>query len=186
MHYIKLISEEHFTAGRSLVILLPLTEEGTNNKEVGYLIEELHASGRWPILVFNVVYEMERNMYTEIHQYGIYIILLSGLCKEWKKLISGFWQQIYELSVDKETWLLYNPRGKYIVSAMSNCNHLDTIHISRAILDQLWFFKVTNAAVLLLNSNEHRGNNLQQNTTDSAQGTCLELRTWYPCENSDM
>jgi hypothetical protein len=46
MHYTKLISEEHFTAGRPLVIVLPLAEVDTTNKEVGYLIEELHTSGR--------------------------------------------------------------------------------------------------------------------------------------------
>jgi len=40
------------------------------------------------------------------------------------------------------------------------------------------------AAVLFLNSNERAGNDLQQNTTGSAQGTYLELHTWYPYENS--
>jgi hypothetical protein len=54
MHYTKLISEEHFTDGRPLLIVLPPAEEGTTNEEVGYLTEELHTSGRWPILVFNV------------------------------------------------------------------------------------------------------------------------------------
>jgi hypothetical protein len=54
MHYTKLISEEHFTAGRPLVIVLPLAEEGTTNEDVGYLIEELHTSVRWPIVVYNV------------------------------------------------------------------------------------------------------------------------------------
>jgi hypothetical protein len=39
MHYTKLISEEHFTAGRPLVIMLPLAEESTTNEEVGYLIQ---------------------------------------------------------------------------------------------------------------------------------------------------
>ena len=42
MHYTKLISEDHFPAGRPLVIVLPLAEEDATNKEVGYLIEELH------------------------------------------------------------------------------------------------------------------------------------------------
>jgi hypothetical protein len=51
MHYTKLISEEHFTLGRPLVIVLPLAEEDSTYKEVGYLIEELRTSGRWPILV---------------------------------------------------------------------------------------------------------------------------------------
>jgi hypothetical protein len=46
MHHTKLISEEHFTAGLPLAILMPLAEEGTSNVEVGYLIEELHTSGR--------------------------------------------------------------------------------------------------------------------------------------------
>jgi hypothetical protein len=40
-------------------------------------------------------------------------------------------------------------------------------------------------AVLFLKPNEHTGNDLQQNTTDSTQGTYLELHTLYPYENSD-
>jgi len=54
MHYTKLISEEHFTVERSLVTVLPLAEEDSANKEAGCLIEELHTSGRWPVLVYNV------------------------------------------------------------------------------------------------------------------------------------
>jgi hypothetical protein len=38
MHYTKHISEEHFTAGRPLVIMLPLVEGGTTNEDVGYLV----------------------------------------------------------------------------------------------------------------------------------------------------
>ena len=51
MHYTKLISEEHFTAGRPLVIVLPVVKESSTNNEVGYLIDELHKSDRWTILV---------------------------------------------------------------------------------------------------------------------------------------
>jgi hypothetical protein len=67
---------------------------------------------------------------------------------------------------------------------MSNCTHLDSIHISTAILNNLWFYQDTNAVVLFLKSNEQAGNALQQNTIDSAQGKFLELHTWYPYENS--
>ena len=62
MHYTKLISEEHFTAGRPLVTVLPLEDEHCTNKGVGYLIEELHTSGSWPILVYNVSYDMNGNI----------------------------------------------------------------------------------------------------------------------------
>jgi hypothetical protein len=34
MHYAKLITEEHFTAGRPLVIVLPLAEDDSTTKEV--------------------------------------------------------------------------------------------------------------------------------------------------------
>jgi hypothetical protein len=36
------------------------------------------------------------------------------------------------------------------------------------------------ADALFLKSNEHAGNDLQQNTTDSTQGTYWELQAWYP------
>ena len=42
-----------------------------------------------------------------------------------------------------------------------------------------------NTAVIFLKSNEHTGNDLQQDTNDAAQGTYLQLHTWYPYENSD-
>ena len=113
------------------------------------------------------------------------VIPISGACKEWEEYISGLWQQMYDLSTDEKMWLSRNPRGKYIASLMSNCPHLDIIHISRAILNKRWFYQVTNAAVLFLKSNEHAGNDLQQNTADSTQGTYLELHTWHPYENSD-
>jgi hypothetical protein len=67
MHYTKLISEEHFTDGRPIMLVLPLGEEDSTNKKVRYLIEELHTSDRWPILVFDTSYKMNENMYTEIH-----------------------------------------------------------------------------------------------------------------------
>jgi len=184
MHYTKLISEEHFTAGRPLMIMLPLVEEDSTNKQVGHLIEELHTSGRWPILVFNTSYKMNEDMYTDILQHGSYIILISGPCNEWEKYSSGVWQQLLELSVNDKLWLSRNPRGKYILSVMSNCTNLDNTNISRAILNTLWVNKVKNAAILFLKSNKHSGNDLQQNTIDSAQGTYLELHTWHPHENS--
>jgi hypothetical protein len=68
MHYTKPISEEPFSADRPLVIVLPLVEEGTTNKQVEYLVEALHTLGRWPILVYNVGYHTIVNMYTEITQ----------------------------------------------------------------------------------------------------------------------
>jgi hypothetical protein len=54
MHYAKL-----FIAGRPLLIILLLVEEGTSNEGVGYLIEGLHISGSWPILVYNAGYKIK-------------------------------------------------------------------------------------------------------------------------------
>jgi hypothetical protein len=185
MHYTKLISEEHFTAGRPLVIVLPLAEEGTTNEKVGYLIEELHTSGRWPILVYNISYMWNGNMYTEINQHGSYIILTSGPCFVSELYIRNFWQQLKELIYHNNREHSWNPRAKFVVPVMSNCTQVENTNISRTILEHLWKFKVMNAAVLYLNSNKHAGNDLQQNTADSAQGTYLELHNWYPYENSD-
>jgi predicted alpha/beta-fold hydrolase len=64
MHYTKLISEKHFTPGRPLVIVLPQAEEDSTNNEVGYLIEELHTSGRWHVLVFNFRNKRNEDTYT--------------------------------------------------------------------------------------------------------------------------
>ena len=181
MYYTKLISEEYFTAGRPLAVVLPLTGEDSKIKEVEYLIKELHTSGRWPILVYNVGHKMDRSMYTEIHPHSSYILLISVPCKEWEEHISSYIQQLYDTFVGNS----WNPRAKSFVPVISNCTHLENKQLSRAILNELWFKEVINAAVLFLNSTEHEGNDLQHNTNDSAQGTYLELHTWYPYENSE-
>ena len=84
MQYTRIISEEHVSAGRPLVIVMPLDLKESTSEEVGYLIETLHVriSGRWPVLVHNVSKNTNRNMYSEINKHGAYIILISGPCEE--------------------------------------------------------------------------------------------------------
>ena len=77
MNYTKLISEEHFTAGRPLVIVLLFAEEGSAKKKVEHLTEAKYKSVRWPILVFNLSYKINGNIYTDKHQHTSYIILTS-------------------------------------------------------------------------------------------------------------
>ena len=125
MHYTKLTSEEHFTAGRPLVIVLPQVEEESTNMGVGYFIEELHTSGRWPTLVHNISYKINGIMCTEIHQHNGYIILISGPCKEWEEHTARYIQQLYEMSVGNSTVHLWNPRAKFLVSVMSRCTHME-------------------------------------------------------------
>jgi hypothetical protein len=183
MHYASLISEENFTPGHPLVIVLPLVEEDSITKGVNYLAEELHKSGRWPILVFNVNYAINGNMYTEINKHYSYIILISGPCKDSEQNIFGFQKQLSALIGGKlrESW---NPSARFVVPVMSNCTHYESTNTSRAILSHLWTYQISDAVVLFLNSNVHAGNDLQQNVTDSAQGMYLVLHTWYPYENS--
>jgi hypothetical protein len=57
--------------------------------------------------------------------------------------------------------------------------------ILRYILCDRWSDQVIHYSYLLTNSNEHKSNYLQQNTTYSAPSTHLELHTWYRYENSD-
>ena len=184
MHYAKLIREENFTAGHPLGIVLPLAEELPTNKYVGYLIEELQTSGPWPKLVFNISYKVNGNMYTEINKRGSYIILISGLCEEAEKLCSGFRKQLLALPecMDLKRW---KQSVRFFVPVMANGTYFKSTNILQFILSHLWNYQVSNAAVPFLKSNEHAGNHLQQNTTVSAQGTHLELHTWYPYENSE-
>jgi len=185
MHFTNLISEEVFTPGLPLEVVLPIAVKDSTNEEVGYLIEELHTSGRWPILVHNVSYKKKGYMHTEIHPRGSYIILISGPCNVWEKHMVLLNLQLYEMSLGDNTWYSWNPKAKFIVSVMSNCTHEENTKLSRVLLNKLWLKEVMNAAVLFLKSNEHGGIYMQGNTTDSSQGTYLELHTWYPYENSD-
>jgi len=184
MYYTKLISEEIFTPGLPLVVMLPLAGEDSTKKEVGYLIEELQISSHWPILVHNINYKVERytRMHTQTHPHGSYIILISGPCKEWDRDTELFRVQLNELSLDDNSW---NPKAKLIVSVKSNCTHVQNTKFSEALLRELWFREVMNAAAIFLKSNEHDGIYMQENISDSVQGTYLELHTWYPYENSE-
>jgi hypothetical protein len=185
MQYTRIISEEHFSAGRPLVIVLPIAVKESISEEVGYLIKALHTSGRWPILVYNVSNNINENMYTDINKHEAYIIPISGPCEDWTEYISRFQQQVYEMSADNNTWHSWNPRAKFIVSVMSNCEHKENTEISRAILSELWLNEVMEVAVLFLVSNERDISDLQRNTNDSVYGTYLEIHSWFPYQNSE-
>ena len=184
MYFTKLLSEEIFTPGLPLVVMLPVWEEISIHKEVGYLIQELHTSSRWPILVHNMSYSMEgyTRMHKQTHPHGSYIILISGSCRDWGIHTLTFIAQLQELTSFRDSW---NPKAKFIVSLMSNCTYRELTKYSRYFLRELWFKEVVNAVVLFLKSKEHRDINMQGNTTDSAQGTYFELHTCYPYENSE-
>jgi hypothetical protein len=98
IHYTRLISEEHFDDGPPFAIVLPIAEENATNWEVAYLIEEIHTTGRWPILVY-VSSNMNGHMYSDTNKHGAYIILILGPCEDWQAYISRFQQQVYEMSV---------------------------------------------------------------------------------------
>jgi hypothetical protein len=185
MNYTKVISEEYFSVGLPLAIVLPVAEESTTNGEVGYLIKELHTSGRWPILVYNVGYDIERNMYTEIHQDGNYIIQISGPCVAWELYKSRFSEQLNILIFGKNRKHSCNPRAKFVVPVILNCTEVENRNISSKILGLLSNYEVTKIPVYFLNSNEHSGYDLKNTTSPSAQGTYLELHTWCPHENSE-
>jgi len=95
MQYTRIISEEHFSAGRPLVIVLPIAVKESTNEEVGYFIKALHILGRWPILVYNVGNNINGNMYTDINKHEAYIIPILGPCEDWTEYISRFQQQWY-------------------------------------------------------------------------------------------
>ena len=114
MRHTVFIVEKIFTPGRQLLIVLPLAEEGSTSNDVRYLIQELHTSSRWPVLVFNVSNEMNRNMYTEIHQHYSYIILIAGSCKDWERNTFGFPEQLSALSRGA-LWESWNPNARFFI-----------------------------------------------------------------------
>jgi hypothetical protein len=124
-YYTELIRKEQFTAGRPVVILLPLAEEHSTNKEVGYLIEKLHTSGYWPVLVY-VSCKMDGNMYTEIHQNCSYVILVSAPCKELEEYFPHFGQLWFELSPHGKMQFSLNSESKLVVSCCQIASILNT------------------------------------------------------------
>jgi hypothetical protein len=164
--------------------VLPLAAEGSTSNEVSYLIQELHTSSRWPVLVFNATNELNRNMYTEIHQHYSYIILIAGSCKDWEQNTFDFQKQVSALSEGtlRESW---NPNARFVIPFMANCTYFDCKNISRSILSHLWTYQVSNAIVLFLKPNAQGSKDLQHNDSDLRKGTSLEIHTWYPYENSE-
>ena len=94
------------------------------------MIEELHTSSRWPILVHNMSYSMEgyTRMYTQTHPHGSYIILITGSCTDWTQHTLSLIAQLNELRLVGDSW---NPKAKFIVLLMSNCTHRETTKHSR-------------------------------------------------------
>ena len=178
MHYTRLMSEEHFSAGRPVGVVLSLPVKGSPWDELEYLIQELHKSGRWPILVYNVSSDMKGNMYSETNKQGAYIILISGPCEKWVEYISRFRQQVYGLSADEITEQSFNPRVKFFVSLMSNCEQKENTEFSRAVLNELWLNEVMKATVLFLKFNERGSKN------DSVKSTYMEIHNLYHYENA--
>jgi hypothetical protein len=157
MHFTQLISEEYFTTGRAMVIVLPLMEEDSTNKEVGYLIEELHTSGRWSILVHNVRHKTSWNIYVEVHPYSSYTILMSRPCKKWEEYISHNLQQTYKIFLNEEGKHSWSPRATFVISVISNCTRTEIKKFSTAILIEFWLKEVVNTADLFVKPNKHNG-----------------------------
>jgi hypothetical protein len=157
----------------------------STSEEVGYFIRELHTSGRWHILVYNISNNINGNVYTGMNKHEAYIILISGPCEGWTGYVSRFQQQVYELTAGNNTWHSWNPRAKFIVSVMSNCEQKENAEISRAILSELWLNEVMKATVLFLVSDEPKISDLRENSSDSVYGVYLEMHSWFPYENSE-
>jgi hypothetical protein len=79
----------------------------------------------------------------------------------------------------------WNPAAKLVFFITSNCTHFESTIISKGILNELWAYGVTQATALFLQPNEQAGKDIERNTSHWAQGTHLEMHTWYPFENSD-
>ena len=164
--------------------MLPIAGEGSSSNEVRYLIQDIYLTSRWPVLPLNVSNEMKQSMYTEIHQHYIYIVLISGLCKDWEQNTFGIRKQLSALSEGKmrESW---KPNARFIFQEMANCTQFESKNMSQSILSHLWTYQVSNAAVLFLKPDAYGDNDMQQKTSNSAQSTYWELHTWYPYENSE-
>jgi hypothetical protein len=129
---------------------------------------------------------MKGNMYSETNKQGSYIILISGPCEDRMEYISRFKQHVYKLSADNVTGQSLNPRAKFIVSIMSNCEPKEHTEFSRVILNELWLNEVMKATVLFLNFSEHGGNDLFGSKTDSVKSTYLEMHTLYHYEKAQV
>jgi len=148
--------------------MLPIAGEGSSSNEVRYFIQDIHLTSRWPVLVLNVSNEMKQSMYTEIHQHNIYIVLISGPCKDWEQNPFGIRKQLSALSERKmrESW---KPNARFIIQVMANCTQFECKNMSQSILSHLWTYQVSNAAVLFLKPDAYRDNDMQQKTLNSAQ-----------------
>jgi hypothetical protein len=144
--------------------------------------------------VFNVsnVIKGNTSMHTKIQQQYSFITLISGPYKDWEQSTFAFAEKFSALLGGKlrhssggKLSELWSPNATSIIKIMTNDTHFDCKNISGSILSHLWTYQIDNDIVLFLKSNEHAGNDLQQNTSESAQGTFLELHNFYLYYNSD-
>ena len=147
------------------VLVLSHAEKGSTNNEVRYLIQELHISSRWPVLVFNLNNEMNRNMYTEIHLHYSYIILIAGSCKDWEQNTSDFGKQLSVLTGGK----IMEPEFNSRYQCFGKLHNFESKNISRSILSHFWTYEISNDVVLILKSNKHAGNDLQRKNWSSTR-----------------
>ena len=113
--------------------MLPLVRESSTSNVMSYLIQERHTSSRWPAPVFNASNEMNRNMYTELHQLCSYITLIAASCKDCVQTAFVFRKQLSTLSECKisESW---NTNVSFVTQVIANCTHFDSENNPRSNL----------------------------------------------------
>jgi hypothetical protein len=115
--------------GKPLVIFLSLLEEHSKKEELIYVIEELHTSNRWPIIVVDVIYDINVNRIIEMSKRGGYIILLSGTFQQFTNRIAEFWQHWAGLTYGTMLQSL-NPTANLVIPVKIPCMYYDNIRVS--------------------------------------------------------
>ena len=134
--------------------MLSVAEDNSTDK--GYLLEQLHTSNRWPILLFNINCQLNGNMYTEIQKHSSYTILISGQCQEGEKLRSVSMKQLLAMSEVMDLKLKsWKTSARYFVTVVANCTYFNNANISRSILSHHWNYHFTNVFFLFVKSHDH-------------------------------
>lgn len=185
---LKTISHKHFKPG-SATALFTSSRIGDNNRRVtltpstmndleSHLIRELNHLALGTFVVFQHPNENAVDSLDELVQ-KIYINCITVIYVEREsEVIEELDGKLYVLS-SKMSW---NPRARFVVSVIITNDAFNAQTTAKIVLEELWFYKIINAIVILKSPQTQKNGN-DAGTFSDIHDQNLEIYTWFPYQD---
>ncbi|XP_069675577.1 uncharacterized protein [Periplaneta americana] len=181
---IKTISDRYFKQHRTLVIcssgndteeyktrrLLTTPTEGSLNHLVIFVTQIFYSEQNFPVKVLSypqdeLQFSFNESKYSD--KQASYVMLLSDVSLADDTMVTNFAEQLQILASS----LSWNPRGKFIVSVLSNSGSRNKQSlVIKGIFEKLWIYKVINVVVAIKQKSKLNGKVTE----------VLNIYTWFP------